>query len=138
EHKKMKKELSLLLLFVCAFALYSPAQQVHEANGTANGIHARRASELPIRRVVLYSNSVAYIERRGIVTGDAEVDLSFKQSQIDDVLKSMVVRDLGEGRIGAVSYNSSQPASARTAEIPCSVGAETNEGGLAEVLAQMQ
>ena len=34
---------------------------------------------LPIRRVILYSNGVAYVERRGTVTGHAEGDLSFKQ-----------------------------------------------------------
>jgi hypothetical protein len=134
----MKKELSLLLVLVCAFVGHSQTPRTPRANGPANGISARPVSELPIRRVVLYSNGVAYIERRGIVTGDAEIDLSFKQSQIDDVLKSMVVLDLGEGRIGAVSYNSSQPASARTAEIPFSVRAATTEGGVAQVLSQMQ
>ena len=101
------------------------------------------ANSLPIRRVILYSNGVAYIERRGIVTGNAEVNLSFKQSQVDDVLKSMVVLDLGQGKIGAVSYNSSAPASARTAEIPFSVESESQEsetasGGMANVLAQLQ
>jgi hypothetical protein len=93
---------------------------------------------LPIRRVILYSNGVAYIERRGQVTGHAEVALSFKQSQVDDVLKSMIVLDLGEGRIGAVSYNSSAPPSARMADIPFSVGAETQGGGLASILTQLQ
>ena len=96
---------------------------------------------LPIRRVILYSNGVAYIERRGSVSGHAEIDLSFKQSQVDDVLKSMVVLDLGQGRIGAVSYNSSAPPSARMADIPFSIAAQTAEGtagGLAEVLAQLQ
>jgi hypothetical protein len=93
---------------------------------------------LPIRRVILYSNGVAYIERRGTVTGHAEVALSFKQSQVDDVLKSMIVLDLGEGRIGAVSYNSSAPPSARMADIPFSVGAETQGGGLASILTQLQ
>ena len=76
------------------------------------------SNSLPIRRVILYSNGVAYIERRGMVSGHAEVSLSFKQSQVDDVLKSMVVLDLGKGRIGAVSYNSSAPPSARMADIP--------------------
>lgn len=33
---------------------------------------------LPVRRVILYSNGVAYFERRGTVTGRAEVNLSFK------------------------------------------------------------
>jgi len=41
---------------------------------------------LPIRRVILYSNGVAYIERRGLVNNHAEVSLSFKQSHVDDVL----------------------------------------------------
>jgi hypothetical protein len=96
---------------------------------------------LPIRRVILYSNGVAYIERRGMVEGHAEVSLSFKQSQVDDVLKSMIVLDLGKGRIGAVSYNSSAPPSARMADIPFSIAPGTesnNSGGLAKVLSQLQ
>lgn len=93
---------------------------------------------LPIRRVILYSNGVAYIERRGMVSGHAEVNLSFKQSQVDDVLKSMIVLDLGQGRIGAVSYNSSAPPSARIADIPFSVASATQDSGLAGVLGQLQ
>lgn len=101
---------------------------------------ARAAQTLPIRRVILYSNGVAYVERRGTVTGHAEVDLSFKQSQVDDVLKSMVVLDLGKGRVGAVSYNSSAPPAARMADIPFSISPSTGgaSGGLAGVLSQLQ
>src|SRR5262245_13769815 len=96
---------------------------------------------LPLRRVILYSNGVAYFERRGKVTGRADINLSFKQSQVDDVLKSLVVLDLGRGRVGAVSYNSSAPPSARLSEIPFSIDASTNgdaAGGLAGVLGQLQ
>ncbi len=96
---------------------------------------------LPIRRVILYSNGVAYIERRGTVSDHAEISLSFKQSQVDDVLKSMVVLDLGQGRIGAVSYNSSAPPAARMADIPFSISAGSGNdlsGGLAGVLGQLQ
>jgi len=98
-------------------------------------------SLLPIRRVILYSNGVAYIERRGLVNNHAEISLSFKQSQVDDVLKSMVVLDLGRGRVGAVSYNSSAPPSSRLSEIPFAISAATdgnNGGGLAGVLSQLQ
>ncbi|MGH9940972.1 MAG: hypothetical protein ACRD9R_01270, partial [Pyrinomonadaceae bacterium] len=105
------------------------------------GVGAQTGQTLPIRRVILYSNGVAYVERRGTVTGHAEVNLSFKQSQVDDVLKSMVVLDLGQGRVGAVSYNSSAPPSARMADIPFSITAESNGtsgGGLAGVLSQLQ
>ncbi|HLM02578.1 MAG TPA: hypothetical protein VK400_16110, partial [Pyrinomonadaceae bacterium] len=62
-----------------------------------------------------------------------------KQSQVDDVLKSMLVLDLGQGKIGAVSYNSSAPTGARMAEIPFSVSPLTPDGGgIAGVLAQLQ
>jgi len=96
---------------------------------------------LPVRRVILYSNGVAYFERRGSITGRAEINLPFKQSQVDDVLKSLLVLDLGKGRIGAVSYNSSAPPSARLNEIPFSIEAGTDgdsEGGLSAVLKQFQ
>jgi hypothetical protein len=120
----MKK---IVLLFVCLMCAFSVCVQ------------AQNSQVLPIKRVILYSNGVSYIERRGIVSGNTEVNLSFKQSQVDDVLKSMVVLDLGKGRIGAVSYNSSAPPSARMAEIPFSVQAETmGSGGISGVLAQLQ
>lgn len=114
------------------------AEPVEKASARTAPAHA--AQTLPIRRVILYSNGVAYIERRGTVTGHAEIDLSFKQSQVDDVLKSMVVLDLGRGRVGAVSYNSSAPPAARMADIPFSISASTGgaSGGLAGVLSQLQ
>ncbi|HWS87066.1 MAG TPA: hypothetical protein VN282_08895 [Pyrinomonadaceae bacterium] len=139
------KLLLLTLALVCSFdAQAQSSRPAHRRAAPARQVSAAaapRASSLPIRRVILYSNGVAYIERRGVVTGRAEIDLSFKQSQVDDVLKSMVVLDLGEGRIGAVSYNSSAPPSARMADIPFSIAAESGgdvQGGLAGVLSQLQ
>ena len=138
----MKRTL-LLLVVVCLFSTTQFAQPRRGTRATPPRIlsNAPRAQTLPIRRVILYSNGVAYIERRGTVTGHAEIDLSFKQSQVDDVLKSMVVLDLGQGRIGAVSYNSSAPPAARLADIPFSISAGSeneNGGGLAGVLSQLQ
>ncbi len=125
-----------------AAARATPVAGADDGRSTTAATTISRARTLPIRRVTLYSNGVAYIERRGMVTGHAEIDLSFKQSQVDDVLKSMVVLDLGQGRIGAVSYNSSAPPAARMADIPFSVAAQTENdddtGGLSGVLAQLQ
>src|SRR5688572_17726382 len=127
----MKKFILLFVCFVCAFSISVQAQ--------TTGAAKNNSQILPIKRVILYSNGVAYIERRGIVSGNTEVNLSFKQLQVDDVLKSMVVLDLGKGKIGAVSYNSSAPASARMAEIPFSVDpVSADGGGIAGVLAQLQ
>src|SRR2546426_12268094 len=134
---------TLLLVLVSLLSVQSFAQMRRVPRTVAQPAPSIRtnAQTLPIRRVILYSNGVAYIERRGTVTGHAEVSLSFKQSQVDDVLKSMVVLDLGQGRIGAVSYNSSAPPSARLAEIPFSIEPGTqneNQGGLAGGLTQLQ
>ncbi len=92
-----------LLVFTLIFAFATPNQaqtrRIARAAATsapASGQSARGQlpQSLPIRRVILYSNGVAYIERRGLVEGHAEISLSFKQSQVDDVLKSMIVLDL--------------------------------------------
>lgn len=137
---KAKFALSLLILFSQLLPVFAQKRIVVRNAPTAPVTQTFDNSQvLPIKRVILYSNGVAYIERRGFVSGNSEINLSFKQSQVDDVLKSMVVLDLGQGRIGAVSYNSSLPASARTAEIPFSISSQSNNsGGIAGVLAQLQ
>src|SRR5712691_5239520 len=134
---------TLLLIVVSLLSINSFPQTRRATRKLAPQTAATRPNTqtLPIRRVTLYSNGVAYIERRGMISGHAEINLSFKQSQVDDVLKSMVVLDLGKGRIGAVSYNSSAPPSAHLAEIPFAIAAATengNNGGLAGVLSQLQ
>jgi len=138
----MKFRFLLVLVAVCQLAPNAQTRVNPRKNVVSKQI-AQTTNEqvLPIRRVILYSNGIAYIERRGTISGRAEINLSFTQSQIDDVLKSMVVLDLGQGKIGAVSYNSSAPPSARMAEIPFKVEAETGtetSGGLASVLSQLQ
>ncbi len=135
----MKKGLLLLAVLVCSTAAYTQTKQNTRLKPASLQNTPVAAITLPIRRVILYSNGVAYIERRGFISGNSEVNLSFKQSQVDDVLKSMLVLDLGQGKIGAVSYNSSAPPSARMAEIPFSVDALTSDGnGIAGVLGQLQ
>src|SRR5215204_4147517 len=140
----MKTKLILLLVvFVCFVSAQSQTargKRTQVAAKVKSFVADNPVSELPIRRVILYSNGVAYVERRGFVAGDAEINLSFKQSQVDDVLKSMVVLDLGKGKIGAVSYNSSAPPAARMADIPFSISPSTggSTGGLAGVLGQLQ
>ncbi len=139
---KIKSLLVLSLLFSIfgqTFAQTRPARRTPRPVAPVRVNNMESLQTLPIRRVILYSNGVSYIERRGFVSGNAEINLLFKQSQVDDVLKSMVVLDLGQGKIGAVSYNSSAPVASRMAEIPFSVDPLTGEGGgIAGVLAQLQ
>jgi len=138
-------KLVVSLIATTLLALSSVAGQTRAVSNRRPANHASTpvtlSQQLPLRRVILYSNGVAYFERRGTVSNKAEINLQFKQSQVDDVLKSMLVLDLGRGQIGAVSYNSSAPPSARLAEIPFSIEAGTEnstQGGLAGVLRQLQ
>lgn len=71
---------------------------------------AERAERpLPLAQVVLFNNGVGYFQREGTVEGDAKIDLSFPASDINDLLKSLVLQDLGQGRINVVSLDSSEP-----------------------------
>ncbi|HEY1186304.1 MAG TPA: DUF4139 domain-containing protein, partial [Gemmata sp.] len=68
------------------------------------------AVTLPITRVVLFNSGVGYFSRSGEVEGDARVDLTFPESDINDLLKSMVLEDFSKtGRVSAVSYESREP-----------------------------
>src|SRR6185436_16487807 len=64
---------------------------------------------LEIGQVVLYSSGVGYFQREGTVEGSARVDLSFPVADINDLIKSMVLRDLDGGHVSAVSYDSNAP-----------------------------
>ncbi len=64
---------------------------------------------LPVAQAILYSSGVGYFQREGTVEGNARVDLTFPVQDINDLLKSMVLQDLGGGVISAVSYDSQAP-----------------------------
>ncbi|HZU98242.1 MAG TPA: hypothetical protein VFF73_16170, partial [Planctomycetota bacterium] len=66
-------------------------------------------STLPIKKVVLYKHGVGYFERHGEVEGDVSLDLYFRASEMNDVLKSLTTLDLGNGHIASVSYESTKP-----------------------------
>src|SRR5262245_15566292 len=70
---------------------------------------APQAAQLPLSQVVLFSSGVGYFQREGTVTDDARVDLTFDVRDINDLIKSMVLRDLDKGHITAVSYDSNAP-----------------------------
>jgi len=64
---------------------------------------------LPIRQVVLFNSGIGYFQREGAVEGDARVDLSFPVEDINDLIKSLILQDMGGGQISAVSYDSRDP-----------------------------
>jgi hypothetical protein len=104
--------LALLSTLTPGFAQNAPAAK--PATKPVRGSSAsttESAAELPIHRVVLYKNGVGYFEHQGRVTGSQELNIRFTTAQLNDVLKSLAVVDLGGGKVGGVRYNSVAPLS---------------------------
>jgi hypothetical protein len=83
---------------------------------------ADSAARLPVTRVILYKNGVGYFEHAGSVRGSQDVNVDFTTAQLNDVLKSLTVLDLGKGRITGVSYNSNAPFARRLGSLHLPVG----------------
>jgi len=75
-------------------------------------------SHLPIVHMTLYKHGVGYFRRRGPVAGEA-VKLTFRREEMDDLLKSLTVLDLGGGQVRGVDYDTPQSRQERLAG--CSV-----------------
>jgi hypothetical protein len=66
-------------------------------------------AKVPLKRIVLFNSGVGFFEHGAEVEGDAQVELKFNVENINDLLKSMVLEDLGGGRISTVTYGSQDP-----------------------------
>ncbi len=92
-----------------AWPSQSPAGPSKPALQAAATAPSETSLQLPIGQVVLFSSGVGYFQREGQIEGDARVDLSFPTQDINDLIKSMVLRDLDGGHVSAVSYDSNAP-----------------------------
>ncbi|HEY4328764.1 MAG TPA: hypothetical protein VGN88_03440 [Phycisphaerae bacterium] len=79
---------------------------------TVGGDVKREMTEVPVRRVVLFSSGVGFFQHSGKVTGNAASELRFKTDQINDILKTLVVSDT-VGTVKSITYGSQNPV-ART------------------------
>ena len=104
----MRKERWLVLLVLtCGIgAALCSAQQSSSSSDTD-------AARLPVKRVVLYKNGVGYFEHSARVHGNQELGIDFTTGQLNDVLKSLTVVDLGDGKISDIRYNSIAPLDER-------------------------
>jgi hypothetical protein len=107
---------ALALTAVFVFQLFaSPAEIPLVPHGAAPEVQAEAPATpaepvLPVTRVTLYSSGVSYFQREGEVDGDARIDLAFPVKDVNDLLKSMVLQDLGGGTVSAASYDTSDSA----------------------------
>ncbi|MBF0137995.1 MAG: hypothetical protein H7833_18210 [Magnetococcus sp. DMHC-1] len=67
------------------------------------------AAELPVRSVALFTSGVGYVQHAGELPGGETLWLPFQGEQINDVLKSLVLQDVGGGEPGTVIYPARDP-----------------------------
>ena len=68
-----------------------------------------KETTVPLSSLVLFTSGVGYFQHDGVVEGNARMELTFSASQINDLLKSLVLRDLDGGTIASVTYSSRDP-----------------------------
>ena len=91
-------------------------------------------TEVPVKEVVLFSSGVGYFQHEGTVHDDASTELRFKTAQINDILKSLVLNDLGGGRVGVVTYPSQDPLAKTLASFQVDISDNPSEGQLLDKL----
>ncbi len=69
---------------------------------------------LPVREMVLYKHGVGFFVREGEVSG-AGTELTFRQDEINDVLKSLAVFDRAGGQVLGIHYQTPMDKDARLA-----------------------
>jgi hypothetical protein len=72
-------------------------------------VMAEEGPAFPLSKIVLYSSGVGYFQHDGSLNNRTQLDLRFNVSQINDILKSLVVQDFGRGKIATVTYGSRDP-----------------------------
>ncbi|MDR3718476.1 MAG: hypothetical protein P4K98_06715 [Bryobacteraceae bacterium] len=91
------------------------------------------AAELPVSRVVLYKNGLALFERSGEVKPGEPVRLEFKKSEMDDVLKTLVLDSTGSA-ITNLRYQLDEPLQTRLGEIGLTIKSGVTLAGLLDEL----
>src|SRR5262249_41851986 len=86
-----------------------PSSSTARTNRASESSKSPTAAQLPIGQVVLFSSGVGYFQREGTVEGTQRIDLNFPAQDINDLIKSMTLRDMDGGHISAVSYDSNVP-----------------------------
>jgi len=115
----VRARLLVIGLFVLAITNLG-AQQVSRPSPEAE------ASELPVRRVILYKSGVGYFQHVGSISGNASVAIQFTTAQLNDVLQSLTALDLDGGSVGNISYNSVAPIDQRLAALRLPIGSDTD------------
>src|SRR5512136_92112 len=114
-----------LALLAAAAAVISPAFIGAEETAAA----------LPLTSIALFTSGVGFFQHDGTVTGDARLELAFPSRNINDIIKSLILRDLDGGTVSNVTYASQDPITRTLKTFAIDL---TNNPGLAGILSQVK
>ncbi len=101
----------------------------------AENIEISESTTLPISKIVLYTSGVGYFQHDGTVQNDSQLHLPARVTEINDLLKSLVVQDLDGGSVSSIHYQSQVPLTKTLSSF--SIDLSTNPT-LAQLLTQLR
>jgi len=93
-----------------------------------------QVTDIPVKKVALFSSGVGFFEHSGTVRGDTQASLQFDLAAVDDVLKSLVIGD-PESVSPSVSYSSEDTLSRTLKSLKIDL---SGNPGMAELLSGLR
>lgn len=81
-----------------------------------------QAAELPVTEVTLYKHGVGLFTRDGIVPPGQDVRLEFQNTDMNDLLKSLVITAADGAHVKAIRYDANETLEQRLAKFPFRLG----------------
>jgi hypothetical protein len=125
----MNRNLTRLLVGLLVAGNIAAAQGARGAQPPAPRV------DIPVTTVALFSSGVGYFEHGGTVRGSALTELRFRTSQMNDVLKSLVLQDQDGGRVNTIVYPSQDPLSKTLGSFQVDIGGNPS---VAQLLTQLR
>ncbi len=92
------------------------------ATGVAIAASILQSAELAMTQIVLYKHGIGYFERQGTVADGEEARLDFKNADMNDILKSLVVTDSSGRHVAGIRYDSNETLEQRLDRFPFQTG----------------
>lgn len=102
--KSIKKQICIVILVI---SMVAPVMGLGNREGGVDVPEAEQA--LSVSKIVLFSTGLGYFQRTGVVENNESIDIRFKNKDVNDLLKSMILQDLDGGSITSVNYSSREP-----------------------------
>jgi len=113
EDNRMRRSLVLAgvagLAILSVFSLWFVARTGADPIPNQVGDKDQIKELLPVKQVVLFNSGVGYFQREGQVDGNQRIELSFPVSDVNDLLKSLILQDMNGGNVSSVNFDSYDP-----------------------------